>query len=171
MLGDGQRQVGILSVALLLMGRDGVVDEGLDVVLPEVLLQAVALVAEDGEEVIDVVLGSDMAWQTHERVGYTFIIESGDSGAVAVVVVEVGKLGREHGGLQLVDAAVVAGVSEHVLLGRTVVAQGTYYGSQLVIIGSDATGIAQRTEVLAGIEAVTCGVTERTGLSEFTIDN
>ena len=90
---------------------------------------------------------------------------------MAIVVVEVGKLGCEHGGLQLVDAAVVAGVAEHVLLGRTVVAQGTYYGSQLVIIGSDATGIAQCTEVLAWVEAVACGVAERTGLSEFTIDN
>ena len=62
LLGDGQRQVGILSVALLLMGWDGVVDEGLDAMLSEVLLQAVALVAEDGEEVIDVVLGGDIAW-------------------------------------------------------------------------------------------------------------
>ena len=122
LLGDGQRQMGILSVALLLMGRDGVVDEGLDAVLLEVLLQAVALVAEDGEEVVDIVFGVDMARQTHERVVYTFIIEFGNAGAVAVVVVEVGELGREHGSLQLIDATVVAGVAEHVLLRRAVVA-------------------------------------------------
>ena len=163
--------MGILSVALLLMGWDGVVDEGLDIVLLEVYLQAVTLVAEDGEEVVDVVLGDDMARQTHERVGYTFIIEFGNAGAVAVVVVELEELGREHGGLQLIDATVVAGVAEHVLLGRAVVAQGTYYGSQLVIVGSDATGIAQCTEVLTRIEAVSCGVAERTGAFKLRIEN
>lgn len=171
LLGDGQRQMGILSVAFLPMGRDGVVDESLDAVFLEVLLQAVALVAEDGEEVVDVMLGADVAWQADERVGYTVIIKFGDSGAVAIVVIEVGQLGDEHGGLQLIDAAVVAGVAEHVLLGRAVVAQGTHRSCQLVIVGGDAPGITQCTEVLAGVEAVACGVAEGTGLSELTIDN
>ena len=52
LLSDGQRQMGILSVALLTVGWNGVVDEGLDAALLEVLLQAVALVAEDGEDMI-----------------------------------------------------------------------------------------------------------------------
>ena len=64
----------ILPIALLLMGRDRVVDEGLDTVTGEVLLQAVALVAKDGEEVVYVVLGTDVAGEPDERIGYTFII-------------------------------------------------------------------------------------------------
>ena len=64
----------ILLIALLLMGRDRVVDEGLDTVTGEVLLQAVALVAKDGEEVVYVVLGTDVAGEPDERIGYTFII-------------------------------------------------------------------------------------------------
>ena len=47
----------VFLIALLQVGRDGVVDEGLDASLLEVLLQAVALFAKDGEEVICVVLG------------------------------------------------------------------------------------------------------------------
>jgi hypothetical protein len=64
----------ILPIALLLMGRDRVVDEGLDTVTGEVLLKAVALVAKDGEEVVYVVLGTGEAGEPDERIGYTFII-------------------------------------------------------------------------------------------------
>ena len=54
--------MGVFLVTLLSMGCDGVVDKRLDTAVGEVLLQTVALVAEDGEEVVDVVLGGDVAW-------------------------------------------------------------------------------------------------------------
>lgn len=55
LFGDGKGKLVVLLVARLLVGWNGVVDEGLDAVVAEVLLQGVAVGGEDGEDVIDVV--------------------------------------------------------------------------------------------------------------------
>ena len=52
--------MGVFPVTLLLVWCDRVVDECLDAAIGEVLLQTVAFVAEDGEEVVYVVLGGYM---------------------------------------------------------------------------------------------------------------
>ena len=161
----------VFLIALLQVGRDGVVDEGLDASLLKVLLQAVAFFAKDGEEVICVVFGGYMAGKTYEWVVYTFIIEFGNCCSMVIVVIQVGEFDGEHGCLYLIDAAVVSAVSEYVFFFRSIVAQGAYYSSQFIVVGGDAASIAQCTKVLSWIEAVSGGMAERAGFSEFTIDN
>ena len=78
-----------LPIALLSVWCNGVVDEGFDAMLLEVLLQMVAFVAEDREEVVDIVLGADVARQANKRVGYTFVVEPGYGCAISVVLVKV----------------------------------------------------------------------------------
>ena len=52
----------VFLVTFLLVRSDRVVDESLYAALGEVLLQAVTLSTEDGEEVVYVVLRNYMAW-------------------------------------------------------------------------------------------------------------
>lgn len=161
----------VFLIALLQVGRDGVVDEGLDASLLKVLLQAVAFFAKDGEEVICVVFGGYMAGKTYEWVVYTFIIEFGNCCSMVIVVIQVGEFDGEHGCLYLIDAAVVSAVSEYVFFFRAIVAQGAYYSSQFIVVGGDTASIAQCTKVLSWIEAVSGGMAERTGMLKLKIEN
>ena len=51
LLRNGERQFVPLPVALLLVGRDRIVDDGLDSILDEVFLQLVAMLGPDAEDV------------------------------------------------------------------------------------------------------------------------
>ena len=54
-LGDGQREGIPVFIALLLVGRKGIMDLGLDAVVSEVTLEFVTMLTEDWEDVIDAV--------------------------------------------------------------------------------------------------------------------
>ena len=51
LLSDRERQIVPLPVAFLLVGRDGIVDDGLDSILGEVFLHFVAMFGPDAEDV------------------------------------------------------------------------------------------------------------------------
>ena len=106
LLGDGKRQMSILPVALLLMRCYGIMDESLYTLLPEVLLQAVALLAEHGKEMVHIACRLDMLGQTDERIYYSLIIEFGNSRTTTIVLVKMCQLHRKHSCLQLIEAAV-----------------------------------------------------------------
>ena len=84
---DGEGQVVPRPVTLLLMRRNGIVDEGLDAVLRQMGLQRVALLAQNREKVIDVVGVGQARGQRNQRIGDVVVIVVGDFLPVGVVFV------------------------------------------------------------------------------------
>ena len=96
-----------------------------------------------------------------QRVRYAPGITHGDIPAHGVVLVEIFQLHAQHGGLDLVEAAVAPFHVEHVLAARTVIADGSHHVGQRAVVGRHGSGVAERAEVLARIEAMARGVAER----------
>ena len=163
--GRGGEEVGGFGVATLLMGRYGIVDLGLHAMIGKVLLELVTTGAEHGE---DMIYGVALALGNgDEGIAYLLHIDGGNLFAALVGSIEVFELGIEDGGLQLIHATVATEIVEDIVAGRAVVAEGTKEGCQLIIIGSDGTGIAKGAEVLGGIERVGSGMAERASHSPF----
>ena len=125
-------------------------------IVSEVLLEFVATRAEYGEDVIDAVAsGLDYA---REEIAAFSLIAGGNLLAAGSGSIEMRKLYHEDGGLEFVDAGVIAAVVVDVFLMAAVVAEGTDDVGKFSIVGGDGTCIAKSAEVLAGIEAVSGGV-------------
>ena len=87
LLGDGEREAVPRLVTLLLMGRNGIMDEGLDAIFRQMGLQRVALLAQNWEEVIDVVGIGQARGQRYQRIGDVVVIVVGDGLPMCVVFV------------------------------------------------------------------------------------
>lgn len=72
-----------------------------------------------------------------------------DFSSLLVVFVEIFEFHAEYCSLYLVHAAVPSLISEHVLLGRAIVAQRSHNIGKRIVVCSDSTGIAQCTEILS----------------------
>ena len=105
-LGDGEGEAVELRVAFLTVGRNGVVDDGLHAVVGEILLQLVAALGADREDVEHVGVGIGNAGEYDCGVDDAVDIHAGYLLAAGVVGVEVAELHAEHGGLDLVEAGV-----------------------------------------------------------------
>ena len=81
-------------------------------------------------------------------------------GAAGVVGVEVAELDGEDGRLDFVEAAVATAVLEYIFAGRAVVGEGADGAGEVGIVGGHGAAVAQGAEVLAGVEAVACGMTQ-----------
>ena len=79
--------------------------------------------------------------------------------AALVVSIKVTKLRIKDGSLQLIHTRVTTSIVVNVFLFAAVVAESANHSRQGVVIGSHGTCIAKGTEVLARIEAMTCGIT------------
>ena len=73
------------------------------------------------------------------------------------------QLGAQHGGLDLVQTRIDARQVVPVLHAAAVVAQLAQRGGQFVVIGGDGAAVAQRAEVLAGVEAEARRVAQAAG--------
>ena len=87
LLGDGQREVVPFAVTFLFVGRNRIVDEGLDTVFRQILLQFVAFFAENRENVIDVVGVWQATGQRNQRIVDVVVIVVGNHLPMGVVVV------------------------------------------------------------------------------------
>ena len=85
LLGDGEGEVVPRLVTLLLMRRNGIVDEGLDAVFRQMGLQRVALLAQNREKVIDVVGIGQTRGQRNQRIVDVGVIVVGDGLPMGVV--------------------------------------------------------------------------------------
>ena len=85
LLGDGEGQAVPRLVALLPVRRNRVVDEGLDAVFRQMGLQRVALLAQNREEVIDVVGVGQARGQRDQRIADVVVIVVGDGLPMGVV--------------------------------------------------------------------------------------
>ena len=129
LFGDGQREVVPFPTTTLLMRRYGVMDLCFYAVFCEILLQLVAMLAKDGEDMphtISIRLGNPDLWILHLT-----NISGGNLLAAQVVGIEMPQFYAEHGGLQLIDARVAPLIVVYILLRTAVIAQGADDGCKL----------------------------------------
>ena len=86
-----------LTVALLEMGWDGIVDEGLDACLGQILLQCVTPGTEDGEDVEHTLLPIVHRRQLEQGMVHLLNQPAGHEPPLAVVSIEMAQLYIEHG--------------------------------------------------------------------------
>lgn len=165
LLGDGQREVVIFLIALLLMRGYRIVYQGLDAVLRQVCLQLVTPFAEDGEEVIDVLSIGQARRQGDERVLDMVVVVVGYLLTMGVVLVQMAQLDIQDSCMEFVQTAVATDILEHILTGGAIVGKGTDGVCQLFVVGGHGTAIAKGSEVLARIEAMTGSGAQRAGSS------
>ena len=140
LLSDGQIKGAPILVTTLFVGRNGIMDLCFYAIVSEVLLEFVATKAEYGEDVIDAVAsGLDYP---HEGIAYFSLITSSNLLATLIVSVEMFQFYGKDGGLDFVDAGVIAAVVVNVFLVAAIVAEGTDDVSQLLVVGSDSSSIA-----------------------------
>lgn len=160
-LGDRQREFVPYRVAGLLVRRYRIVYFRLHAVVGQILFQFIATRRKDWEDMTDAVT---LTWRNYDVWMFHLIyIYRSYLAAAGVVGIQVTQFDVKDGSLQFVDARVAALVVEDVLAGRTVIAEGTNHGGQVVVIGSHSTGIAEGTEVFGRIEGVTSGMAEGAG--------
>ena len=144
LLCDGKMQGCPLFVALLMVGWNRVVDECLDALFLQVLLQAVAFCTKDGEGVVDVLCIVQQPGHADERMVQVLVIVVGYLLTMAVVIVQMAQLYIEDSSLDFVQTTVAALVFEDVFTRRTIIGNGSYAVGQLLVVGGDGSGIAQR---------------------------
>ena len=96
--------------------------------------------------------------QRDRRVVHFGQIPRGNAAALGVHGIEVRQLGGQERGLQLVQAGVLALVDMVVFVVAAVVAQRTDALGQRVVVRRHAARVAQRTQVLARVEAEPGGI-------------
>mgnify|MGYP006943504108 FL=1 len=149
-----------LGVAFLTVGWDGVMDNGLDAVVGEVLLELVAVGGADGEYVEYVGVGVGDTWEDDCGVGDVVDVRAGDLFAAGVVGVEVSEFDVENCGLDFIEAGVASDVAEDVFACGSVVGKCADGVGELFVVGGDGSAVAECAEVFAGVEAVAGGVAE-----------
>ena len=86
------------------MGRNGIVDERLHTVLPQIGLQRIALCREHREQVIDVLAIGHRARQPDQPIADFLLVAAANLLATGIVGIEVAQLHAQQRSLQLVHA-------------------------------------------------------------------
>ena len=141
--------------------RDGIVDDGLDVVIFEVLLETVAVIRLDDELVPDVIRIFTLLWQADGGILDARKVRSRNALALGVELFQVAELRAQERGLQLVKARVDAENLVVVFLLAAIVAQYAERLREFCIICHDGTGVAECAEVLRRVETEAARITER----------
>lgn len=157
-LGNGERSLPKPEVNVSLLQMDGrrVVDLRLDALPSEMVLQPVPRLAEDRKDVLHARFIE--RWQVNHFVVDAFVVRAGDRPPSLVPLIQVGELSEQDGSLYFVETGVHALVDVFVLPMRAVVAQCAYLFGRLFVVGDDSTGIAERPEVFAWVEAEGGGI-------------
>ena len=145
------------------MRWNGIVNKRVHATGGEMLLQSVAVGAENRENVPHGIVPQFGQRRSDARVGDTIYQHSSHLAAASVIGIEVAQFHAEGSRVQFVHAAVASTILKYIFTRRAIVGNGTNGSGKCVVIGSDGTGIAKCTEVLAWIEAVCSSIAKRPG--------
>jgi hypothetical protein len=109
---DGKGQMTPSLIAPLTVGRDGIMDGSPYPMICEILLQSVALLTENGEDMIDA-LGRGR--KNHKRIMDFTNITLGNLTTTGIVGIEIFQLNREDSGLQFIDTGVSSDIVKDIL--------------------------------------------------------
>ena len=137
------------------MHRRGVVDQRLDAMLGQQRRQLVALRMPHHEQVPGRTRGLGVSGGQHQprQPLQAQPVGGGNVGTAAVVTIQRLQLLAQEGRLQLVHAGIEACQLVDILPFRPVVAQHAHATGQRIVVGRHRPGVAQRTQVLARVEA------------------
>ena len=129
-------------------------DDGLDSLVGKVFLKCVALLAQHGEYVEDIVMPVFPGGHGQERIVHLFYISQGYLAPATVVGIQMAQFHIEHCCLNLVETTVATTIVEDVLARRTVIGKcAECVGKELVVCGYGSP-VAEGAEILSGIETV-----------------
>ena len=151
-LGLGHARTGFAGAAGLQVVGDGVVDVGGDAGLLERLADFVACGGTYDVQMRHVVVAEfvrGFQGRACERGG----IGARDLAAAGVPLVEVRKFDAQDGRLHFVHAAVAAVLGALIAAGPAVLAQRSHFARQRFVVGRDRAAIAERAQILGGVEA------------------
>ena len=134
--------------------REGVVDDGRDALLVQRGLHGVAAGFGDADRVLveDVPRGDRRGDDAFDA-GQQFVVAGGGGAAGRVAVGQAAQLDAQDGGLDAVEARVVAKQFVVVALSAAVGAELAAGFGDLVVVGGDEPGVAIGAKVFGGIEA------------------
>ena len=150
------------------VGGDGIVDQRADTGGGQFFLEVVALRSPHDEEVPDGVgpLGNGGESYAGDT-GQAFKVLPGDDLAPGIPFIELAEFDAEKSGLEFINAGVETGEVVLVLDACAVVAQGSHFFGQIMVIGGDRAGVAERAEVFTGVETGRGGVPQATGFASM----
>src|SRR5574344_180628 len=149
--------------ALLTVRRDGIVNQCCHAVLPEISLQAVALLRQHREYMPHTVTTDTR--NADQGIFHLIYICSSNFTAMLVLTIEKIQFYVQHGSLQFVNTRITSEDIVHILLLTAVISQGTHHLSQRRVVRGHRPGIAESAKVLARIETMPCRIAQRTGMS------
>src|SRR5688572_2584758 len=135
------------------MRGDGIVNQSIHAPGGESGAEAFA-VAGSNDVQVPCVMGS--LWsprQADGEFGERLVIARREPCSSGVPFVETTELRSEHCRLDLIEPAVEAYHFVHVFLARSVVAQDAQSVGDVIVIGGHPAAVAERAEILAGVEA------------------
>ena len=156
-------------VAFLLVGGDGIMNDGSHAVLFKIIMQCIALLAKDGEEMVHILAVSQAVGKSNQRMFDVVVIIIGNQLPMCVIVNQVLQLHIQHCCLDFIQTAVAASIFEDILFERTVIGQSTNCVCQDFIIRCDRTAITQSANVLARIERMTCCIANTTCYTTISV--
>ena len=134
---------------------------GLDAAVAQELGERGAALGAHGEQVVDVRRARRVARQPERQPRERREVARGERAALVVPCVEALELGAQHRGLQAVEASVVPDVIVAVARALAMLAELADARGGVVVAGRDRAPLAERAEVLRGVEAEARGVGER----------
>ena len=128
----------------------------LDTVVQEVFLKIITPLTENGEDMIDAVAGR--LNYSHEGIAYFSLIAGSNLLTTLIGGIKILQFHTEHSSLQFVNTRVAPLIVVNIFLMTAIVAEGADDVSKLFVVSCHGSCIAQRTEVLAWVEAVGGGI-------------
>ena len=125
-----------------------------DAVRGQMRLQAVAIIAFDDVKMIHVLIFRGRVRQAQRRIGERGVIDARDRAALGAPFVHFAQLHAQHGGVQIVQAAVVANAVVRALE-RAVIAQFANLRGQFRVAGGHGAAIAEAAQIFLDNEAET----------------
>ena len=157
-----------LSIAMLPMRWNGIMDRRLNLMACEMSHEGVAVCAPNDEEVPHMAapLSFDK-WQQNMRILNLTSIAIGNPATHFVLPIQIREFYRQERGLDFIESTIQALMIVEVLSIRSIVAQGTQETRQLCIIGRDPSAIAQSAKIFGRIKTESCRMSEGARFATF----
>src|SRR5436190_6346072 len=131
-------------------------------------LKEVALSVPDNEEMPGRFNACGNNWEIETLEALEFVeIKRGEAGTSLIPFVEFLELYPKQSSLEFIEPAVEALHFIEIFFPGAVIAESANAIGEFRIIGGDGARITESTEVLSGIEAMTCGIAQGTGPFAF----
>ena len=137
-------------------------NQGLHPASRQMRLQLVAPFAKHGKQVIHVLRIGQSSGQPYQGIIQFAVVKISQRLSFGIILVQIVQFHVEHRRIEFRHAAVDALVFKHIFSFATVITQSPYNLSQFAVVCSYRPRIAESTQVLTGVKAVSSCIAQRT---------